>query len=61
MDDVQIELLSRMSPAQKIAVAQELRATAWKLAASGVRMRDPGLSDDEVEQRVRRIFLRAAS
>jgi hypothetical protein len=50
-----------LSPEQKLAVARQLRQTAWELVRAGVRMRDPSLSDDAVEERVRRIFLLATS
>jgi hypothetical protein len=50
-----------LSPEQKLAVARQLRQTAWELVRAGVRMREPGLSDDAVEERVRRIFLLATS
>jgi DNA-binding transcriptional ArsR family regulator len=46
---------------QKLATAHRLRLTAWELVAAGVRLRDPELSDGAVIQRVRQIFLRAAT
>ncbi len=53
------QILKRLSPATRIAVAQQLRDTAWELAAAGVRMREPDLSEDAVHQRVRTLFTRA--
>ena len=50
-----------LSPEQKLAVARQLRQTAWELVRAGVRLREPNLSDEAVEERVRRIFLFATS
>jgi len=50
-----------LSAEQKLAVARQLRQTAWELVRAGVRMREPGLGDEAVEERVRRIFLFATS
>lgn len=49
------------SPEQKLAIAHQLRQTAWDLVRAGVRLREPGLSDAAVEERVRQIFLRAVT
>jgi DNA-binding transcriptional ArsR family regulator len=50
-----------LSPEQKLATARQLRLTAWELVSAGVRLREPGLSDAAITQRVRQIFIRAAS
>jgi hypothetical protein len=50
-----------LSPQQKLAIAHQLRVTAWHLTAAGVRLREPTLSDDAVTERVRQIFLRAVT
>lgn len=52
------EILKQVSPATRLAVAQQLRDTAWELAAAGVRMREPELSEDAVQKRVRTVFMR---
>lgn len=44
---------------QKLAAAFSLRATAWELAAAGVRFRHPDLAEDAVQARVRDAFMRA--
>jgi len=49
----------RLSPAAKLAIAQQLRQTAWELTAAGVRARHPQLSAEAIRERVRAIFLRA--
>jgi hypothetical protein len=53
------ELVRRLSAAQKLAVAQQLRATAWMLAAAGLRARHPDLAEDVIQTRVRDMFRRA--
>ncbi len=57
--DPQIDLMRRLSPADKLSVAHQLRRTAWALTAAGVRLREPMLSDSAIAERVRLIFLRA--
>ena len=52
------QILRQVSPATRLAVAQQLRETAWELAAAGVRMREPELSEDAVQERVRTVFMR---
>jgi hypothetical protein len=54
-------LLRRLTPAEKLRVAFELRETAWQLTAAGVRLREPHSNDAGIEDRVREIFLRAAT
>ena len=52
------QILKQLSPGTRLAVAQQLRETAWELAAAGVRMREPELSEDAVQERVRTVFMR---
>ena len=59
--DPHTDALKRMTPDAKMAVANGLRETAWELTAAGVRFREPGLDEEEVQQRVRDIFLRVVS
>ena len=59
--ETELTLLQRLTPADKLRVAFQLRETAWQLTAAGVRLRQPQLDDAAVEERVREIFLRAAA
>ena len=61
MPDPYIEIVRRLTPEQKLAVALQLRDTAWQLAAAGVRLRHPELPENEVQARVREIFLRVVA
>jgi len=53
--------LRAMSPAKKLAIAVALRRSAWRLKAAGVRMQHPDWSKEDIEARVREIFLHARS
>jgi len=59
--DPHANALKRMTPNAKLAVANGLRETAWQLTAAGVRLREPDLGEEEVQRRVRDIFLRVVS
>ncbi len=52
-----LEALRRMSPEQKLAVASQLRRTAWEFAAAGMRARHPDLPAHEIDALVRSLFL----
>jgi hypothetical protein len=58
-DTDELKLLRSMTPDEKLRVAFGLRETAWQLTAAGVRLREPGLTELQVEEHVREIFLRA--
>ena len=56
---MQDQRLAAMTPLEKLMVSEELRRSAWQLKAAWIRSQEPSLSDPEVEERVRRIFLDA--
>ncbi len=58
---IQTRLLQAMSAERKLEIAAQLRETAWALKAMGIRMVDSGLAEDEVQTRVRQIFVNARS
>lgn len=51
--DVEIEILRRMTPAQKLAVMHALIRQAFELKAGAVRARWPELPEEEVLERTR--------
>jgi hypothetical protein len=51
----------QLSPSQKVAVVHQLRRTAWEGKAAWLRARYPMLEEDEIQARVRAIFLRAVT
>jgi hypothetical protein len=58
--DPYLDALRRMTAEQKLAVAQQLRATAWELKAAGIRAQHPEWPEGEVQAKVREIFLYAS-
>lgn len=53
LEEEEVEVLRRMSPARKLAVMRSLIRKAYALTATGVRTANPGMPDDEVRERVR--------
>ncbi len=49
------------TPARKWAEAVKLRDMAWKLKRSALRHEHPDWSDEEIEKKVREIFLYAST
>ncbi len=60
-DEVQSQIYSKMSFAQKWEQVCQLREIAWKLKVAGVRSKHPSWSEREVEGEVRKIFLYATT
>ncbi|MFP4164995.1 MAG: hypothetical protein ACLFQB_13890 [Chitinispirillaceae bacterium] len=52
---------AHLTPAQKWAEAVKLRELAWKLKRAYIKQNHPDLSDEQVEERVRKIFLYAST
>ncbi len=59
--EMQVRRLRAMDPQRKLDLLWQLRQDAWELSAAGVRMREPLISEAEVQQRVRKMFLRGRS
>lgn len=57
--DTYVEILRRQTPSQKVAAIHTLRRTAWEMKAAWIRHCEPLLPEQEVQQRVRAIFLNA--
>jgi hypothetical protein len=53
---IQREIIRKMTPAQKFAIAGELYDTAWEIKKSALRAQHPDWTDDQVLARVKRIF-----
>lgn len=58
-DTVYLTILRKQTPSQKLAAIHQLRQTAWAMKAAWIRRCEPLLSEDEVQERVRQLFLRA--
>ncbi len=59
MDKKQVDILRKMTPAQKMRAMSSLLHTAKFLQVAGIRSRHPGISDQELHQRVRDAMLYA--
>ena len=55
-DRIQREIIRKMTPAQKFAIARELYDTAWEIKRSALRSQHPDWTDEHVLARVKRIF-----
>lgn len=53
----QIERWRRMSPAEKLALVEDLRQTSLTLASAGIRQRYPSASESECTLRLRILTL----
>ncbi len=55
-DRIQREIIRKMTPAQKFAIARELYDTAWEIKKSAIRAQYPEWTDEQILARVKRIF-----
>ena len=55
-DRIQREIIRKMTPAHKFAIARELYDTAWEIKKSALRAQHPDWSEEQVHARVMRIF-----
>jgi hypothetical protein len=56
-EEVQIEIYSKMSFAQKWERVWDLRKIAWNLKAVRLRSQNPDWTESQVQNEVRKIFL----
>ncbi len=56
-EDLQRDLIRKMTPAKRLAIAQELYDAAWQIKRSGLRSVHPDWSEEMIEARTRRAFL----
>lgn len=57
--DIQTEVLRRMTPGQKLHAALRLYWSARQLKAAWIRQRHPDWTDEQVEQAVKEAFTHA--
>jgi hypothetical protein len=60
-DNFQLEIYRKMSPAEKLKLAEKLYWDARKIRESVVRSLHPELSDAEVKEKVKKEFIHARS
>jgi len=61
LDPEQKRIYQSMTPEQKLKIALHLYHSAWELKASGLRAQHPGWPENEINERVKEIFLYARS
>ena len=57
VEQLQEELIRKMSPGRRLEVALSLYRTAWQFKASALRQQHPDWSEMRVQSSVRRVFL----
>jgi len=55
--EIQGELIKKMTPCQRLEIANDLYVTAWELKKAGLKRQHPDWSDVAIEKRTRWIFL----
>lgn len=53
----QNEIIRKMTPAQRLGIAQELYQTAWEIKKSGIKAMHPDWSEEKIGAHTRRIFV----
>jgi len=56
-EEIQNELIRKMSPARRLEAAMSLYKTAWDIKISGLRGQHPDWTEAALEARTRRIFV----
>lgn len=56
-EQLQNELIRRMTPGRRLEIAQELYRTAWQLKEAGLRRQYPDWSDAEIRAKCRLVFI----
>lgn len=59
MNPEQKQAFKNMTPEEKLKLLANLQISARKLKASGLRLQNPDLTDEEILEKVRKIFLYA--
>ena len=60
-DEIQRNIYKDMTSIQKWQVVKELRTAAWHIKAAGVRHQNPDWTEEQVEEKVKEIFLYATT
>jgi hypothetical protein len=61
MHPIQVEIYKKMSPEEKLRIADRLYWTAYELKMSGLKKDHPDWSDEKLRRKVREAFLYAKS
>ena len=58
-NDIQIEVLKKMTGEQKLKLAMQLYWSARRLKAAGLRQQHPDWTEEQIEEKVTEIFRNA--
>lgn len=61
MNPIQKQIFQAMKPEDRLKAASDLYACARKMKEAGLRFQHPEWSDEEIEQKMREIFLYATT
>jgi len=61
MHPEQKRIFRLMSPEQKLRLMQQLYYTAWQLKAAALRERNPQWTEDQIQAKVKEVFLYAGN
>ena len=56
-EELQRELIRKMTPAKRLSIAMALYQTAWEIKKSGLRALHPDWTEEAIQARVRRVFV----
>jgi len=56
-EELQKELIRKMTPGQRLSTALALYQTAWEIKKSGLRSLHPDWTEDALQARTRRVFV----
>jgi hypothetical protein len=54
---LRVEIYRRMSGGEKVAIAMRMRAEALDMVRASIRLRQPDISDDDLEFEVRKRYM----
>ena len=56
-EQLQDELIRRMTPGRRLEIARKLYEMAWQLKQAGLRRQHPDWSEEEICAKFRRVFI----
>lgn len=56
-EEIQKELIRKMTPGKRLSTAMALYQTAWEIKKSGLRALHPDWTEEAIQSRLRRVFV----
>ena len=60
-ENISTSIYSKMSFLEKLEQVFKLRETAWAIKAAGIKSRNPELTEEEIQKKVKQAFLYAST